>query len=316
MTYQTFTASQRATVKSLSDQLRSNADLWLGVKWGQDCKRDYLQACADNWDADGTFQDRSAYISDLRYIVKDTRRSQAAVFAAIRSLGFICRKTEGGDYRVADPAVADLEMRESWAAYCGDLAEALAQACYWAEDRRAQADIKDRRDRLTSWEGRARDLLAMKRAVYGDSFATAREAETIATDPLAWLELIADYAEAEIGIDSKGRWADEISIDRSAAAVAAENLEARAAALLPPPPAEIRLPEISPSPEAVAQLIEAAKAARFAIESAIYMQGLKALRPTALQLIEALEPFEADPAILAEAQMIAATLSGRSDLAA
>jgi hypothetical protein len=76
------------------------------------------------------------------------------------------------------------------------------------------------------------------------------------------------------------------------------------------------LPEINPSPEALAQLIEAAKAARFAIESAIHLQGLKALIPTALQLIEALEPFEADPAIWAEAQMTAATLSGRSDLAA
>lgn len=77
-----------------------------------------------------------------------------------------------------------------------------------------------------------------------------------------------------------------------------------------------RAPDCStPSPDAIAQLVAAAKAARFALESACYLQGLRALAPSALQLTEALEAFETVEAS-AEAHMRAAALSGRPDLAA
>lgn len=92
----------------------------------------------------------------------------------------------------------------------------------------------------------------------------------------------------------------------------AEGLEAKAAANRCPD----RAPDCStPSPDAIAQLVAAAKAARFALESACYLQGLRALAPSALQLTEALEAFETVEAS-AEAHMRAAALSGRPDLAA
>lgn len=324
MTYKKFTASQLATVQALVAEMKDLSALWIDTPCYSDpnieTRADWIYRSASDWDQKGSFQERAAYIKDLRASVRACRRSQADIFAAIKALGLICRKTEGGDFRVADPAIADLEVREYGAAYCSDLAEALATAYRWAQDR-ADADDRIKRDRLLdAWQLRAAEILAAKRAVYGDSFATATEAELQASDPLAWLELIEDHCMAEIGLTYQGRWADEYNIERAKAAVAAEDLEREAArarlfTTMTAHPSDI--PETAQhSAEAVAQLIKAAKAARFALESAIYLQGLRPLIPAALDLINALEPFESDIEAIAEAQMIAATLSGRGDLAA
>lgn len=178
--------------------------------------------------------------------------------------------------------------------------EAIAQV-------RERLDVvarQERRDLLNSWEQRAAEILAQKRLAYGDRFATAEEAAMQQEDPLAWLELIAEYAEAEIGLDRRGHWADQYAIDRAKAEVAAEQLAQKAEAN--------RCPDRAPE---VAQLVAAAKSARFALESACYLQGLKALAPAALALTEALAAFE-PVEDQAEAQMRAAALSGRPDLAA
>lgn len=331
MAYKTFTASQRATVENLVAEMKELSALWIDTPipsseaW--ETRAEMIYDIAGDWDVEGSFQPPADYIKSLRESVRHCRRSQADVFAAIRALGFSIRKTDCSEYRVAKrirfhASAIDREMAEAGAAYCSDLAEALATAYSWAQDRADAADRRERDKRLAGWADRAREILAAKRAVYGDRFATAAEAEMQAEDPLAWLELIADYSAAEIGIDRRGHWADEAEIERARAEIAAEDLDRQAdrarlfSAMTAQPPAEIRLPEVNPSPEAVAQLIEAAKAARFALESAIYLQGLKALVPSALQLIEALEPFETDIDVIAEAQMRAAVLSGRPDLAA
>lgn len=59
--------------------------------------------------------------------------TQAAAFAHIRGLGLIVRKTEYGEYRVADPSQPYLDgTREASAAYCSDLQEAVDTADAWA----------------------------------------------------------------------------------------------------------------------------------------------------------------------------------------
>lgn len=313
MAYKTFTPKQRATVQALVAEMRQNALLWVDVPSWADAsvsRGHYIELEAGNWDLEGSYQEPVAFIKDLRAVLRTTRRSQADVFAAIRGLGYSVKKTEYGDYRVA-PQIKfistsrERRRAEERAAYCSDLAEALANAVYWAEGRKADADAKERRTLIEAWEPRAREILRQKRLAYGDSFATAEEAEMQAEDPLSWVELINEYAEAEIGINCRGQWAADHHIEDSVAAVAAEGLEAKALANSP-----------SDAGAAVAQLVKAAKAARFALESAVYLQGLKALAPAALDLIAALEPFEADIEVIAQAQMSAAVLSGRPDLAA
>lgn len=61
--------------------------------------------------------------------------TQAAAFAHIRGLGLIVRKTEYGDFRVADASEADLAKREAGAAYCSDLQEAIDTAEAWAANK-------------------------------------------------------------------------------------------------------------------------------------------------------------------------------------
>lgn len=61
--------------------------------------------------------------------------TQAAAFAHIRGLGLIVRKTEYGEYRVADASEADLAKREAGAAYCSDLQEAIDTAEAWAANK-------------------------------------------------------------------------------------------------------------------------------------------------------------------------------------
>ena len=312
MAYKTFTPKQRATVQALVTEMRRNALLWVDVtSWVAGYSKGYwIEREADDWDQEGSNSCPASYIKTLREVVRKTRRSQADVFAAIRVLGYSVKKTDWGDYRVA-PQIKfistsrERRRAEERAAYCSDLAEALANAVYWAEGKKADADAKERRALIDSWEPRARQILQQKRLAYGDSFATAEEAAIQAEDPLAWVELINEYAEAEIGINYRGQWAADHHIEQSVAAVAAEGLEAKALANSP-----------SDTGAAVAQLVKAAKAARFALESAVYLQGLKALAPAALDLIAALEPFEAEIDVIAQAQMSAAVLSGRPDLAA
>jgi hypothetical protein len=65
--------------------------------------------------------------------------TQKAAFAEIRALGFTVRKTEFGDYRVADASQLDLAKREAGAAYCSDLQEALDNARYVAAAKAAPA---------------------------------------------------------------------------------------------------------------------------------------------------------------------------------
>jgi hypothetical protein len=322
MAYKTFTTSQRATVKALLDQMRANADLWVDVRLDQslawETKAEMLHDCANDWDTEGCFTPVADFIQSLRESVRHSRRSQAEVFAAIRALGFTVRKTDCGEYRVANPIKFhasrwDREQNENSAAYCSDLAEALAHAVWWSNEKKEARDRRQREQLLRGWESRAGEIFAQKRLAYGDRFATADEAAMQQEDPLAWLELIAEYSEAEIGIDKRGHWADEDSVERSKAEVIAEDLAAKAQANSCP--AEAPNPA-QPSAEQVAQLVKAAKAARFALESAIYLQGLKALAPAAVDLIDALEPFEIDIEVIAEAQMRAAVLCGRPDLAA
>lgn len=316
MTYKAFTASQRETVQALVAEMKDLSALWIDTPCSADplleTRADWIYRCALDWDQTGSYQERGAYIKDLRASVRACRRSQAEIFAAIKALGLIVRKTEYGEIRVADPAIADLEDREAGAAYCSDLAEALATAVAWKRDRDAVADRADRERIIAEYAPRAALLLAAKRLAYGDRFATADEAAMQQADPLAWLELIADQFTAETGLTYRGSWATESEIERARSAAEAEALEAKAAANRCPD----RAPDCSaPSPEAIAQLVTAAKAARFALESACYLQGLRALAPSVLQLTEALEAFE-PVEVSAEAQMRAAALSGRPDLAA
>lgn len=315
MAYKSFTESQRVKIKALVAEMRDLAALWIDTPMAHseawETRADMILDCSNDWDVDGCFVPVADFLKSLRETVRHCRRSQADVFAAIRSLGYSVRKTDCGEYRVAKrikfhASAFDREMAEAGAAYCSDLAEALATAVAWAQDRADQADARKRRDLLNSWETRAAEILAQKRLAYGDSFATAEEAEILQADPLAWLELIAEYAESEIGLDRRGHWADEYAIDRAKAEVAAEQLAQKA---------ESAQMIAQPSPEQIAQLVAAAKSARFALESACYLQGLKALAPAALALTEALAAFEPIED-QAEAQMRAAVLSGRPDLAA
>lgn len=367
MAYKSFTASQRATVKALVAEMRDLSALWIDVQLPEakawETRAEMIDDIAGDWDVDGSFQPPADYIRSLRESVRACRRSQADVFAAIRALGFSIRKTDCSEYRVAKripfhASRIDRDRAEDGAAYCSDLAEALATACSWAQDRADAADRRKRDQLLAGFEDRARQLLAAKRAVYGDRFATAAEAEMQAEDPLAWLELIAEQLTAETGLTYRGSWATESEIESATAAAAAEDLDQQAArarlfsAMTAQPsddvdtyaPSPAQLGEIErvdaanrsassleaeeiyqalaegfgeqPSPEAVAQLVKGARAALFALESAIYLQGLKALCPAALQLHEALEPFHSNIEGWAEAQMRAAALAGRSDLAA
>lgn len=313
MAYKSFNESQRAKIQALVSEMRDLAALWIDTplpsSQAWETKADMIIDCSHDWDVDGCFVPVADFLKSLRETVRHCRRSQADVFEAIRSLGYSVRKTDCGEYRVAKrikfhASAADREMAEAGAAYCSDLAEALATAVAWAQDRADQADARKRRDLLNSWEQRAAEILAQKRLAYGDRFATAEEAEMQQADPLAWLELIAEYAEAEIGLDRRGHWADQCAIDRAKAEIAAEQLAQKAEAN--------RCPDRAPD---VAQLVAAAKSARFALESACYLQGLKALAPAALALTEALAAFE-PVEDQAEAQMRAAALSGRPDLAA
>jgi len=65
--------------------------------------------------------------------------TQQAAFARIKALGFIIRKTEYGEYRLANPALSHLTgERESAAYYCSDLQEAVEQAEFMAEQVQAK----------------------------------------------------------------------------------------------------------------------------------------------------------------------------------
>lgn len=68
--------------------------------------------------------------------------TQSAAFGRIRELGFIVRKTDCNEYRVADPSQPYLDgTREASAAYCGDLQEAIDTAEFWAAHKATAAAI-------------------------------------------------------------------------------------------------------------------------------------------------------------------------------
>lgn len=193
----------------------------------------------------------------------------------------------------------------------------------------SEADFRQRKQLIADFEPRAAQLLAAKRAVYGDRFATAAEAEMQAEDPLAWLELIGDQLTAETGLTYRGSWATESEIQSATAAAAAEDLDKQAgrarlfsamtapeAEQLPPPPAEICLPEIAerdrcpdqapacsaPDLEAealyreireaqISDLIKAGREALFALEGIALLQGNREVLAYASRLGRALSPF-------------------------
>lgn len=171
-------------------------------------------------------------------------------------------------------------------------------------DQDSETAFRRGKELIAGFEARAAQLLAMKRLAYGDRFATAAEAQIQQDDPLAWIELIEEYLIAETGVTRRGWAASDLDLAEARAEIAAEQLAQKADAN--------RCPDRAPD---VAQLVAAAKSARFALESACYLQGLKALAPAALALTEALAAFE-PVEDQAEAQMRAAAISGRSDLAA
>lgn len=68
--------------------------------------------------------------------------TQSAAFSRIRALGLIVKKTDFGDYRVADPALPYQDgTRESAAAYCSDLQEAVDTAEAWASNKADAARV-------------------------------------------------------------------------------------------------------------------------------------------------------------------------------
>ena len=325
MTYKSFTPSQAEKAKALVEEFRKTADLWVDVEMeGSDkwlTKSDMIHDCANDWDVEGTCGSFADYIKEIRQTIRWSRRSQSDVFAAIRSMGYSIRKTDWGEYRVAKrirfhSSYEDRQRAEAGAAYCSDLAEALWTAHSWAQEKKANADFKERKKLMAGWQTRAAEILAQKRIAYGDRFATAEEAEMQQSDPLAFVELIEEYCIAEIGITSRGHWASESDIDQAAEEVALEGLAGLVESMERFGSDSTDIETAQPSPEVVAQLVEAARSARFALESAIYLQGLKALAPAVIALIDALEPFETDVEDWAESQMKKAVLSGRSDLAA
>jgi hypothetical protein len=119
--------------------MRDNAGLWIDdtAPWGsrQLARHDWILSCADDWNADGAYQDRAEYIKHLRLAVQATRRKQSDVFAAIRAYGCMVRKTDCNEYRVADASVTDVKAREDGAAYCDSLADALGTAQAFANHR-------------------------------------------------------------------------------------------------------------------------------------------------------------------------------------
>lgn len=163
--------------------------------------------------------------------------------------------------------------------------EAIAQV----RERLDANDRSNRRALLNSWEGRAAQLLAMKRKVYGDRFATEAEAEAQQGDPLAWLELIAEFAAVELGLDRRGFWAGDLEIERARAEIEAEGLEAKAKAL----EVEALASDLAEAQRSdhLEQLLQASRAALFALEGVALLQGNREIAAYAEQLGQALAPF-------------------------
>jgi len=299
MSYKNFTPAQRATVKALADQMRMQAPLHIGDKsnwaFGDQTKfvskEGWVFRVADDWDQEGSYQPARAYIKDMRYSLKAVSRTQADVFAEIKGLGLLIRKTDAGDYRLAPQLTGftkeALDRQELRACYCADLAEALATAYEIAEAEAASRDYEAQREELRAFAPRASEILAAK---YPEGYD---ERESMLSDPLAYIELIAEHVTAEIGLLVNGNGsrirAGECEIEAAKALVAQRPymaaLEARG--VLADPPAVIF---IDPAPEAApADMIEAAKAALFALDCCINLQGLTALTPVAAQLRAALQ---------------------------
>ena len=87
--------------------------------------------------------------------------TQKTAFARIKALGLIVRKTEYGEFRVADGAEADLQKREAAAAYCSDLQEAVDTAEAWAAHKadvaRVAAEAEEKADALQQSSARVID---------------------------------------------------------------------------------------------------------------------------------------------------------------